>query len=122
MPAAVVPTISTGSASEMYDGRADNGCDQLTSREAEVAALVSQGLANKAVARKLGVSEGTVKLHLNNIYRKLRVPNRIGLILIAMAKSPNIVPWVFAVAERQPRQALREPPESSFKPRFRNAS
>jgi two-component system, NarL family, nitrate/nitrite response regulator NarL len=66
--------------------RADRvGGRTLTRREAEVARLVSQGLANKTVARQLGVQEGTVKIHLHNIYRKLRVPNRSGLILSAVA-------------------------------------
>ncbi len=57
---------------------------RLTRREAEVAGLVSQGLANKTVAVQLGVVEGTVKIHLHNIYRKLSVANRAGLILSAM--------------------------------------
>ena len=59
---------------------------RLTSREMEVAQLVSQGLANKTVAGHLGLREGTVKIHLHNIYRKLRVPNRTGLILSLIAK------------------------------------
>jgi len=61
------------------------GDQTLTSREAEVAGLVSQGLANKVVAGQLGLCEGTVKIHLHNIYRKLRVSNRAGLILSVIA-------------------------------------
>jgi DNA-binding NarL/FixJ family response regulator len=57
----------------------------LTIRERDVFRLVSQGLANKVVARQLGVREGTVKIHLHSIYRKLRVANRAGLILSANA-------------------------------------
>jgi DNA-binding NarL/FixJ family response regulator len=57
----------------------------LTKRETQVLQLVSQGLANKAVAGQLGVSEGTVKVHLHNIYRKLHVSNRTGLILSVIA-------------------------------------
>jgi len=57
----------------------------LTRREAEVAGLVSQGLANKVIAGQLGVAEGTVKIHLHNIYRKLQVPNRTGLMLREIA-------------------------------------
>ncbi len=53
----------------------------MTPREAEVANLVSQGLANKVVAEQLGIGEGTVKVHLHNIYQKLRVSNRTALIL-----------------------------------------
>jgi two-component system nitrate/nitrite response regulator NarL len=56
---------------------------ELTRRETEVAELVSQGLANKAVAEQLGVTEGKVKIHLYSIYQKLRVSNRAGLILRA---------------------------------------
>jgi two-component system, NarL family, nitrate/nitrite response regulator NarL len=60
---------------------------ELTRRETEVAGLVSQGLANKVVAGQLGISEGTVKIHLYSIYQKLRVSNRVGLILRANESS-----------------------------------
>jgi DNA-binding NarL/FixJ family response regulator len=53
----------------------------LTKREGEIVSLVVQGLANKNVAAQLGLCEGTVKLHLHSIYRKLGVPNRATLIL-----------------------------------------
>src|SRR5262245_54517666 len=51
----------------------------LTSREADVACLVSQGLRNKEVARKLHLSEGTVKMHLHHIYEKLGLGGRTQL-------------------------------------------
>jgi len=53
----------------------------LTRREAEVVRLVSQGLSNKAVALQLGLREGTVKIHLHNVFQKLRVSNRTMLML-----------------------------------------
>src|SRR5271166_6108818 len=59
--------------------------ERLTHREAEVAGLVSQGLANRTVAAQLGVREGTVKVHLHNIYRKLGVSNRTALALDAIS-------------------------------------
>ena len=62
-----------------------SGQVMLTQRELEITRLVSQGLANKAVAGQLGLQEGTVKLHLHNIYRKLRVSNRVELLLKAHA-------------------------------------
>ena len=40
----------------------------LTSREREIALLVCTGLSNKQIARRLNVTEGTVKVHLHNIY------------------------------------------------------
>lgn len=53
----------------------------LTKREQEIVALVCVGLANKVIARRLGISEGTVKSHLNQIYRKLGVQGRTELIV-----------------------------------------
>lgn len=51
----------------------------LTRRELEVVKLVSAGLRNKDIAEKLSIGEGTVKLHLNTIYRKLGVDGRVAL-------------------------------------------
>lgn len=48
----------------------------LTKREQEILRLVSEGKSNGDVARKLWVTEQTVKFHLSNIYRKLGVTNR----------------------------------------------
>lgn len=55
----------------------------LTTRERELVALVAEGLANKQIAQRLQVFEGTVKTHLHNIYRKLSVTNRTALAAIA---------------------------------------
>lgn len=44
----------------------------LSPREREVALLVARGLANKEIARELGLSEGTVKQHVHSIFLKLR--------------------------------------------------
>ena len=44
----------------------------LSPREREVAALVARGLANKEIARELGLSVGTIKLHVHSIFLKLR--------------------------------------------------
>jgi len=53
----------------------------LTDRQQQVATLVCNGLSNKLIARKLGVSEGTVKIHLHAVYRKLDVGSRTDLML-----------------------------------------
>src|SRR5262245_16543091 len=57
----------------------------LTSREAEVAHLVSQGLRNKEIARELHLSLGTVKMYLHHIYKKLRLGGRTQLALSTVA-------------------------------------
>jgi DNA-binding NarL/FixJ family response regulator len=48
----------------------------LTRRESEILTLVAEGLSNAELARRLWVTEQTVKFHLSNIYRKLDVSNR----------------------------------------------
>jgi DNA-binding NarL/FixJ family response regulator len=54
---------------------------KLTEREVEVAQLVAQGLRNKEIAYRASISEGTVKMHLHNIYEKLGVGSRTELVL-----------------------------------------
>lgn len=59
--------------------RAENVPRSLTLREQEIVALVIAGLSNKAIARHLGLLEGTVKVHLHQVYRKLGLKNRTAL-------------------------------------------
>ncbi|HLP76856.1 MAG TPA: response regulator transcription factor [Candidatus Paceibacterota bacterium] len=49
------------------------GTNRLSPRESEILALVAKGLSNKEVANTLGISIGTVRIHLNHIYEKLHV-------------------------------------------------
>ncbi len=58
----------------------------LTPREMEVVRMVAQGLRNREIADKLFVSEGTVKVHLHNIYEKLGIASRLALGLYAREK------------------------------------
>ena len=51
----------------------------LTPRRAQVARLVCRGFSNREIAKKLGVAEGTIKIHLYSIYEKLNVHSRIEL-------------------------------------------
>ncbi|UYG09337.1 response regulator transcription factor [Halomonas sp. M4R1S46] len=53
----------------------------LTERERAVALAVAEGLSNKAVARRLAITERTVKAHLGAVFRKLGVRDRIQLVL-----------------------------------------
>ncbi len=55
----------------------------LTAREAQIVNEVGLGLRNKEIAAKLRISEKTVHTHLNNIFRKLQMGNRIALALFS---------------------------------------
>ena len=52
----------------------------LTPRELEIALMVAQGLHNKEVGARLGISEGTVKIHLHSVYEKLKLNGRAELV------------------------------------------
>jgi len=55
----------------------------LTRRELDIVRMVSTGARNKEIAAKLGISEGTVKMHLHTIYEKLCIPGRVALSIYA---------------------------------------
>jgi DNA-binding NarL/FixJ family response regulator len=57
----------------------------LTPREQQVLVLVQQGLRNKEIAHELGISPGTVKIHLKHIFEKSGVRGRYGLALSSLA-------------------------------------
>ena len=61
-------------------GRPEDG---LSPRETEVLRLVAQGLANKQIGRRLGISERTVKAHLGRVFRQLGVADRTSAALWA---------------------------------------
>lgn len=65
-------------AREDFSGARNAG---LTARQLEVARLLAQGCANKAIAGMLAMSEGTVKVHVGAIFRALDVSNRIEAVL-----------------------------------------
>jgi DNA-binding NarL/FixJ family response regulator len=56
---------------------------ELTPRQEEVLRLLARGLPNKSIANALGVSEGTIKVHLIAVFRALNVRNRTAAVLVA---------------------------------------
>ncbi|MEE9493773.1 MAG: response regulator [Gammaproteobacteria bacterium] len=58
--------------------------DDLTPRENEILSLLAEGQSNKVIARNLGISDGTVKLHVKSILRKLGVHSRVEAAVIAV--------------------------------------
>lgn len=56
---------------------------QLTERQRQIVRELSEGRSNREIGRRLGLAEGTVKVHLNRIYRKLGISNRTALAMLA---------------------------------------
>jgi len=63
-----------------------NGKLLLTARESEVTHLVTEGLTNREIAAKLGLSEHTIKNYIFRIFDKTGVYNRVALVLYAMSR------------------------------------
>ncbi|RZV48239.1 MAG: response regulator transcription factor, partial [Pseudomonadales bacterium] len=62
---------------------------QLTAREAGIAKQVAAGHSNKVIAADSGISERTVKAHLNSIFRKTGIRNRVQLALAVSQANEN---------------------------------
>ncbi len=60
--------------------------DGLTPREGEVLTLIAAGLANQEIARKLFISEGTVKTHINNLFGKIGARDRAQAVAYAFRR------------------------------------
>jgi len=73
---AVQETVYTAVAPDESDVPDPVQAAGLTEREVTMLRLLARGLSNKAIGQELWVTEPTVKFHLNNLYRKLGVPNR----------------------------------------------
>lgn len=73
-----------GGEPESKSEPADNPFKELTPREAEILTFLANGQSNKAIARDLGISDGTVKLHVKAILRKLGVHSRVEAAVIAV--------------------------------------
>jgi DNA-binding NarL/FixJ family response regulator len=69
----LAPRAAREMISDRAQGEADSG---LSAREAEVLALVAEGLPNKLIARRLEISEKTVKAHLTSVFAQIGVTDR----------------------------------------------
>jgi two-component system nitrate/nitrite response regulator NarL len=56
----------------------------LTDRERQIIGLVSEGLSNKEIGRRLKITDGTVKVHLHTLFEKLEVSNRTALAVVQL--------------------------------------
>ena len=88
----VVAPELTGVLARMVTGQAEAAPEtdrfaDLTPREREILCLLAEGQSNKVIARNLGISEGTVKLHVKAVLRKLEVHSRVEAAVIAVERA-----------------------------------
>jgi DNA-binding NarL/FixJ family response regulator len=80
--------LAPKAAQALVAARAEQqGDPELTPREQEVLALLADGLPNKLIARRLDISEKTVKAHLTNIFQRIGVTDRTQAALWAQRHS-----------------------------------
>ncbi|WP_024512599.1 response regulator transcription factor [Bradyrhizobium sp. ARR65] len=68
----------------------ENVLTVLTDRERQIMRLVSEGLSNKEIGRKLNITDGTIKVHLHHVFQKLDVSNRTVLAALAILTERNL--------------------------------
>jgi DNA-binding CsgD family transcriptional regulator len=95
----------------------------LTNRELQITQLVCQGLTNNEIAESVKIKPGTVKTHLRNIYRRVRVHSKISLFLSFIAvvnrsyvpsqSASSKIPIVDIDKKGKDSSALREPSENN---------
>lgn len=97
---AVLARAVQGGEKEEKAEAGDAFFSELTPREREILCHLAEGQSNKVIARNLGISDGTVKLHVKAILRKLNVHSRVEAAVIAVEKNlcgrPNAEPgrWI----------------------------
>ena len=84
----VAPEMTSVLANVVKGGTVDSGqpdrFSSLTPREFEILRHLSEGQSNKEIGRNLGITDGTVKLHVRSILRKLEVRSRVEAAVIAV--------------------------------------
>ena len=97
----MLPFVSSGEEPRRVQGRPARNRDTqdklslLTERERQIMQLVSEGLSNKEIGHWLDISDGTIKVHLHNIYQKLAINNRTTLAALAMCRQTENA-WLIA--------------------------
>ena len=84
----VAQGILTAMVSETHEERATN-LERLSEREHQIALLVARGMKNKDIGRELGISENTVKRHLQSIFSKTGTKDRLELAVLALSDVSN---------------------------------
>lgn len=81
----------------------------LSPRQAQIMRFVHMGSTNKMIARTLGISEGTVKIHLASIFQQLGATNRAAAVAIYNGWLPPHLEVLLSVRDSAPRPVLGAP-------------
>ncbi|HEA26069.1 MAG TPA: response regulator [Ectothiorhodospiraceae bacterium] len=85
--AGTLARIVQGDVTDESESGDSSPFSELTNREQEIVCLLAEGQSNKVIARNLGISDGTVKLHVKAILRKLDVHSRVEAAVMAVEQS-----------------------------------
>jgi two-component system nitrate/nitrite response regulator NarL len=78
----------------------ENVLTVLTDRERQIMFLVSEGLSNKEIGRRLNIADGTIKVHLHHVYQKLEISNRTALAALAVSHN-DLGRRIYAIERRR---------------------
>src|SRR6266852_1420577 len=96
------PSDQTVPREQRNVANAENVLSVLTDRERQIMRLVSEGLSNKEIGRRLNIVDGTIKVHLHNIFQKLEISNRTVLAALAISQNERAT----APREKAPHPGL----------------
>lgn len=85
--AGTLARIVQGDVGDESESADSSPFSELTKREQEIVCLLAEGQSNKVIARNLGISDGTVKLHVKAILRKLDVHSRVEAAVMAVEQN-----------------------------------
>jgi two-component system, NarL family, nitrate/nitrite response regulator NarL len=89
----IVPQSSTDQVMPaVQGGNSENALAVLTDRERQIMRLVSEGLSNKEIGRRLNIADGTIKVHLHHIFQKLEISNRTALAALVISQQDWVAP------------------------------
>lgn len=96
----VVAEAMTGKLVAQLQGKAqaaepESGIDKLTPREKDILACLARGESNKLIARKLDLAESTVKIHVQNVLKKLKLSSRVQAAVFAVEQR-----WISSGADK----------------------
>jgi Response regulator containing a CheY-like receiver domain and an HTH DNA-binding domain len=73
----LTPILASGLRDKTHHAHDEYALSDLTARERDILQLLAEGLPNKSIARRLGIAESTVKVHIKSVFKKLKLRSRV---------------------------------------------